>query len=83
MDGALSLVKFPERDIRDVPRTLRALADAIEKGKFGEAYHVAYVVDEGDGEISVGLCGKEDAARGSTAHFLFCLGQRKLEQILK
>lgn len=77
----MKIVDFPGNDISDIPRGLRALADSIEAKGFGDAHHVAWVIDEG-GTIAFGMLGK-CAEPGAVAHFLFALGQRELEKAAK
>lgn len=77
---AAELVKFPARDITDVPRMLRELADSVEAGKYGDAHNLAWVIDQGHGAIAVGLCGTAPEL-GPTAHFLLALGMRKIEAL--
>jgi hypothetical protein len=72
------LVQFPERDMSDVPRMLRSVADSIEAGEYGDAHNLAWVIDCGAGRIEVGLCGKAPEP-GLTGHFLLACGQRKIE----
>lgn len=74
----MNIVEFPGNDIADIPRGLRALADSIEAEGFGDAHHVAWVIDEGNGSIAIGMLGKA-AEPGAIAHFLFALAQRRLE----
>lgn len=78
--SALNVVKFPDKDVGDVPRALRAVADRIESGEFGGAHNLAWVIDCGHGRIEVGLLGHAGIA-GAEAHLLFALAQRKLEGI--
>lgn len=73
------VVPFTGGNIADVSLVLRNLADSIDRGEYGDAHNVAYVVDCGDSRISVGLAGR-DAAPGATCHFLFACGMRKLTQ---
>ncbi len=73
-----ALLKFPDRDIRDVGRALRALADWIDGGECGEAHNVAWVIDCGDGRIDLGMAGAA-AEPGITCHYLLALGMRRLE----
>ena len=76
---AAELVKFPERDIGDVPRMLRSIANGIENGEYGDAYNLAWIVDCGNGKIAVGLCGTAEEP-ALTGHFLMSLGMRELEK---
>lgn len=78
MADAVTLLKFPDRDLTDVPRALKALADAIERGEYGDAHNVAWVVDCGDSRVECGFAGA-DPLPGATAHLLFAIAQRKLE----
>lgn len=73
------VLQFPDRDLTDVPRTLRALADAIERGEYGDAHNVAWVVDCGDSRVACGLAGAAPEPE-ATAHLLFAIAQRKLEK---
>jgi hypothetical protein len=72
------ITNFPEKSIADVPRMLRALAEEIEEGKFGDAHNLAYSIDCGDHRVEVGLCGTSPEG-GVTAYYLFGLAMRKLE----
>lgn len=74
------IVQLPERDVAQVPRMLRELADSVERGEFGPAFVCAWVMDCGDGKISTGLCG-QSAEPGAVAHYLLALGMRKLESV--
>jgi hypothetical protein len=71
------LLEFPERDVTDVPRGLRSLADSIMNGEFGGAHNLVWAIDCGDGKVEVGLLGQA-AETGPVAHFLMCLAQQKL-----
>ena len=73
-----ALVQFPAREVDDIPRMLRNLADGIEQGKHGESHNLAWVLDCGDGEIKVGLLGTA-AELAPTLHYLLALGLRKVE----
>lgn len=76
--SALNVVRFPERDLKDIPATLRRIADGIERGEYGDAHNLVWVIDEGDSEISVGLCG-QSTEPGAVAYHLMGMGMRKLE----
>jgi hypothetical protein len=80
MMGNLKVCQFPERDLSDIPSTLRRIADGIEAGEYGDAHNLVWVCDQGDVVISVGLCGKSPEP-ASTGHFLLALGMRKLENM--
>jgi hypothetical protein len=73
------IVHFPVTSLEDVPGGLRKLAEKIELGEYGDAHNVAWVLDEGDGVISVGMCGQSPSP-GAEAHYLLCLGVRKIEE---
>lgn len=66
----LSVVSFPSKDIRDIPLSLRALADSIELGLYDDAHNLAWVIDCGEGRIEAGLLGSA-AEVSPTAYFLF------------
>lgn len=74
----LSVMTLQVIDIRDVPRGLRAIADAIEAGKYGAAHNLAWAIDCGDDRVECGLLGAS-ATAGAEAHLLFAIAQRKLE----
>lgn len=76
----MKLLELPVKDIGDIARGLRALADAVERGDHGEAHLFAWVCDGGAGRIDVGMLGQSPGA-GADAHFLFALAQRKLEDV--
>jgi hypothetical protein len=76
----LNIVKFPKINLADIPESLRRLANSIEAGEFGAAHTLAWVIDCGNGKISVGLLG-EAAEPALTAHFLLTLGLRELENV--
>mgnify|MGYP003394921790 CR=1 FL=1 len=78
--SGLNVVPFPDRDLSDIPSALRRIADGIEKGEYGDAHNLAWVIDKGNSEIDVGLCG-HSAEPGAVAHYLFALGQRNLENV--
>ncbi len=75
----VTVLQLPDRDLTDVPRALRALADGIERGEYGDAHNVAWVVDCGSTRMACGLMGAAPEP-GATAHLLFAIAQRKLEQ---
>lgn len=78
MTAELKVLSFPKGDVSDVSNALRSLADAIDDGEYGDAHLVSWVVDCGDGQISVGAAGVS-ASPGAEAHLLFAIAQRKLE----
>jgi hypothetical protein len=64
--------------INDVSRCLRTLADQIDRGDYGDAHNVAWIVDCGCDQIEVGMAGPT-ASSGAEAHYLMAKGMRKLE----
>jgi hypothetical protein len=76
----LKIVDFPAQNISDIPNALRTLADNIEAGDFGDAHNIAWVIDKGEGQISIGLLG-QCSEPGTNAYFLFGLGMRHIESI--
>jgi len=76
------VIHLPVTGINDAPSALRALADGIERGEWGAAHQVAYVVDTGDGFVQVGMAGKS-ASPGAEAHLLLSMGMRKLENLVR
>jgi hypothetical protein len=80
MAEALKLIEFPGKDIRDIPRGLRALADSIEAGEYGDAHALVWAVDCGGGRVEVGLLG-ETAEPGAVGYLLLGMAMRRLEGI--
>lgn len=78
MSAELKVVSLPERDIADVPRGLRALADQIEAGEYGDGHALAWVIDCGGSRIELGLLGGTPEP-GAVGHLLFGLAARRLE----
>lgn len=78
MTEALKVVEMPERNIQDIPRALRTLAEQVEKGGLGDCHNIAWVVDTGGGHVECGLLGPA-AEAGPTAYLLFGKGMRALE----
>lgn len=78
----MNIITFPKGQAStDIPEALRILADSIEAGDHGEVHNLAWVLDQGDFAIAVGLLGSVPGLPGPAAHLLFCLGQRRLEGI--
>ncbi len=73
-----TLVQFPDKDVGDVPKSLRTLADAIEGGKYDDAHNLVWVIDCGGSRIEVGLIGASPSP-ASLAYFLLGLGMRRIE----
>lgn len=73
---SVHLVRFPERDVQDVPAGLRRLADEIERGE-RPASMLAWVADEGDGVIGLGLLG-QTTEPGAVMHLLLAAAQKRL-----
>lgn len=76
----LNVISFPERNLADVPASLRRMADAIDQGKYGDVNNIAWVIDCGDSEIRLGLFGAAPEP-AMTAYYLLGVGMRKLEEI--
>ena len=74
----VNVVSFPERNLADVPNSLRRLADDVEQGKYGDTHNLAWVIDCGNSEISIGLLGAAPEP-AMVAYYLLGLGMRKLE----
>ena len=74
----VKVVPIPTNSLADVAGGLRRIADQIEKGEFGDAHNVAWVIDAGNGDIRVGMLGMAPEP-ASITHFLLALGQRRLE----
>lgn len=71
-----SLHVLPVPGLQNIPELLRNIADAIERGEYGDVGDGALVLD-GDAIEVFGL-GNAD---GTVAHYLLARGQRKLERI--
>ena len=74
------VVNFPDHSVSDIPKMLRRIAEQIESGEFNDAHNLAWVIDCGNSQIEVGLCGAA-AESGVTAYYLFGQAMRKLENI--
>ena len=55
----MNIVKFSGTHAADIPTQLRELADRVEARAFGDVHNVAYVLDRGGKDTSVGLMGAE------------------------
>lgn len=73
-----TLIQLPDRNLADIPDSLRVLADAIEAGKYGAAHNLAWVIDCGDNRIEVGVLGAAPEP-APTAYFLMGMGMRRIE----
>lgn len=62
---------------RDVPATLRLIADQIESGEHGEVKSATLVVEG----TMIDVC-HLGAGTSTHAHLMLCLAQRKLEGII-
>ena len=76
----IKVVEFPDRDVTNIPSTLRRLADTIERGEYGNVTHFVWVADSGveSIEVNLGLIGKAGESR-AVAHLLLACAMRKLE----
>ena len=72
----MRVIEWKGPTLESVVDGLRALADAIETGS-EEVHNVAYVMDIGHGNVSVGLLGKAPVP-AAVAHLLMSAGQKKL-----
>lgn len=75
----LKVVKVPTNCRTDVVGTLRQLAKRIERGDYGDAHNIAWVIDCGDGRFEQGLLGLA-AEPALTAYFLHGIAQRRVER---
>ena len=57
----LKVIDFPGADVRDASAQLRALADQIDRGEYGDAHNVAWVMDCGDSRIEFGMMGQSES----------------------
>lgn len=64
-------------DIRDISAGLRALADGVDGGKYGGCHNLVWIIDEGGGELSVGMLGAAPEF-GPTAHLLLGMAMAKI-----
>ena len=74
----LNVVPFPGQSCANVSAQLRNLADEIDRGDYGDAHSVTWVVDCGDARIEVGFSGQSPLPAGA-AHLSLAMGMRKLE----
>lgn len=74
----MNVVQFPLTPGSSLAEQLRALADQIDQGDYGEVLNVAWVADCGGGHIEVGFCG-QSPLEGAHAHLMLAMGMRKLE----
>lgn len=72
------IARLPVRPHESVADQLRAVADQIDAGEFGEVHSVSWVADVGGGRVEVGFCGQSPLA-GAAAHISLAMGMRKLE----
>lgn len=71
-----TVVAFPARDVAEVPRMLRDLANRIEAGEYKNVKQVVWVMDQGD-KIAVGLVGTSVSIHAE-AYYLLAKGQQVL-----
>lgn len=72
------LLTLPDRNIQDIPRAMRTLADQIEQGYLGNVKAIAWVVDIEGAPVELGLMGAA-AEVAPSAHLLFGKAMRALE----
>lgn len=51
MTAELKIVELHSPAANDIPEALRLLANEIEKGEFGDAHNLAWVVDCGNSRV--------------------------------
>jgi len=71
------VLKFDGGDLRDIPAGLRALADGVERGEYGDAHNLVWLVDKGGGEMDVGMLGPAPEF-GPTAYLLLGMAMQKI-----
>ena len=76
-DPPLKVVELHQSNYRDIVATLRVIAQQIEDGQYGEVQDCALVLQ--GAELSIFHTGGGDAG---TAHLLFAVGQRRLENAI-
>ena len=74
----LKVVELPQHKVSDVAGGLRRLAEQIEKGDFGPAHNLVWVIDTGNGKVEIGMLGHAGEP-GAVGHLLLAMGQRRLE----
>lgn len=77
----MPVVTLPAQPQDSIPEQLRALADRIEAGEFGEVHSASWVLDVG-GQVETGIFTPVPLALhviGPTAHLMLAMGMRKLE----
>ena len=72
-----TVVPFPERDIHDIPRLLRQMADDIEAGEYGSVTSLAAVLENEETILTFGF-GAADPMR---AIGLFTTGSTMMAQM--
>jgi len=73
----MNVVEFPKSCANDIPYTLRALADQIEKGEHGTVEHLVWVIRDTERVVSTGLSGQAQYPR-ETAYFLMSVALASL-----
>lgn len=77
----MKLLKFPDVGTHDLAAGLRTLADKIDKGDYGDAHNLAWVIDCGDARIEIGLLGKT-ASAGAEFNLLLDTAKNRLVKSL-
>jgi hypothetical protein len=75
----LNVIQFPAPNMGDVSAQLRELADAVDRGEYGDAHNIAWVMDCGDNRTEFGLMGKSESS-GANFVLLLNLALHKLMQ---
>lgn len=73
-----TVVAFPTKNGDSIADQLRAVADQIDAGDFGQVISIAWVADCGGNHVEVGFVGNSPIP-GAAAHLSLALGMRKLE----
>lgn len=71
----MKVVQYPNANLRDAPAVLRAIADQVERGDFGDVGEVAVVL-AGDSLNVFGFGKRQDT---TSTHYMLCCASRKLE----
>jgi hypothetical protein len=73
------VARLPAQPAQSIADQLRALAERIESGEYGEVHSVTWVADIG-GMVEVGHCGNAPFPEaGPVSHLILAMGMRKLE----
>lgn len=76
MSGDLKIVQLPVGNLLDVPLSLRKLADQIEAGDYHTVHRLAWVIQDCDGNVHVGIIGGVQALTAE-ACYMYSLGVQR------